>query len=324
MFNELLFKTFSIDIRMILFTFLLPYLFLSDARQEKHFLHYKFAARCNANAFPEFKAVSVCDDRQIAQYINEERIWIKSSLIEDDWTEAPAEPPEPKDWFVHQMKTLSKCTDSHCSELHVLQRIIGCELEKFPNGTVSLKAFDEYGFDGEDFIAFNFDTMQWIDKNPKAKETKMKWDQQTERNQFLKQYLKTCTDWISTFKNTKMTPPDVCVFVAVSDDHSKLVLTCLATGFYPRDIKMYIRLDGSVLENQTSSRIRPNGNGSFQMRTSVEINANHKGFYDCLVIHSSLTLTRPVVTVWTEYHKSLMVSDYKYIIHYALTMLLQL
>ncbi len=76
-------------------------------------------------------------------------------------------------------------------ELHVLQRIIGCELEKLPDGTESLRAFDEYGFDGEDFITFNSDPLQWIDKNPKTKETKREWDQQTERNQFLQHFLKT-------------------------------------------------------------------------------------------------------------------------------------
>uniref|UniRef100_A0A8C1K891 Uncharacterized protein n=1 Tax=Cyprinus carpio TaxID=7962 RepID=A0A8C1K891_CYPCA len=41
------------------------------------------------------------------------------------------------------------------------------------------------------------------------------------------------------------------------DDQCKLVLSCLVTGFYPRDIKMNIRL-------------------------------NHKEFYDCFVIHSTL------------------------------------
>ncbi len=104
---------------------------------------------------------------------------------------------------------------------------------------------------------------------------------------------------------TAAAPPDVRVLVPkVSDDQSKLVLTCLATGFYPRDIEMNIRWDESVLENQISSGIRPNADGSFQMRTSVEIDANHKGFYDCLVNHSSLTLTRPVLTVWTIYQQT--------------------
>ncbi|XP_050960361.1 H-2 class I histocompatibility antigen, Q8 alpha chain-like [Labeo rohita] len=80
------------------------------------------------------------------------------------------------------------------------------------------------------------------------------------------------------------------------DDHNKLVLTCLATGFYPRDIEMNIRLNKSVLDNQICSEIRPNANETFQMRTSVEIDRNLKGSYDCLVIHSSLR--EPVSVEW--------------------------
>ncbi|XP_016118071.1 major histocompatibility complex class I-related gene protein-like, partial [Sinocyclocheilus grahami] len=172
--------------------------------QQKHFLSYKFTADCKANTHPVFKAVCVCDGREIAQYSNEERVWIRSSLTADDWIKAPAEPPESREWFMHQLNTLSNCSDSQCSELHVLQRITGCELEKHSDGTVkSLTVFDEYGFDGEDFIVFNSDALQWIDKNPKAKETQMKWDQQTERNQLLQHYLKTCIHWISTCNNTK-------------------------------------------------------------------------------------------------------------------------
>uniref|UniRef100_A0A8C1UA18 Ig-like domain-containing protein n=1 Tax=Cyprinus carpio TaxID=7962 RepID=A0A8C1UA18_CYPCA len=288
---------------MILSIFLLFYPFLSDARQEKHFLHYMFTVMTKENTLPLFSAVCVSDDRQIKHYNNEERVWKRSRQTADDWISAPEAPPESRDWFIHQLNTLSNCSDSQCSELHVLQRIIGCELEKLPDGSFNLRAFDEYGFDGEDFITFNSDTLQWIDKNPKAKETKMKWSRQTEHNQIIKKYLKTCTDWISTFHSRKITPPDVHVLVPkVSDDQSKLVLSCLATGFYPRDIEMNIRWDESVLENQTSSGIRPNADGSFQMRSRVEIDADHKGFYDCVVIHSSLTQTRPVLTVWTIYN----------------------
>uniref|UniRef100_A0A672LAX2 Ig-like domain-containing protein n=1 Tax=Sinocyclocheilus grahami TaxID=75366 RepID=A0A672LAX2_SINGR len=204
--------------------------------------------------------------------------------------------------------------------------IIGCEVEKFPDGTVkSLRAFDEYGFDGEDFITFDSDTLQWIVKSPKAKETKKKWDQQTERNQFIKNYMienkiciveKSLRLWNEHTKHgnataDKITPgeclrialpfssdsPDVYISARrAPDDHSKLVLSCLATGFYPRDIEMYIRLNESVLDNQTSSGIRPNANETFQMNTSVEIDINYKGSYDCFVIHSSLT--EPVSIEW--------------------------
>ncbi|XP_048059220.1 class I histocompatibility antigen, Non-RT1.A alpha-1 chain-like isoform X2 [Megalobrama amblycephala] len=273
---------------------LIYHLYPSDALKEKHFLHYKFTVLTKADTFPEFSAVGVCDDRQIKHFSDEERLWI---LTEDDWTEPP-DPPDSRDWFIHQIRTLTNCTNSQCSELHVLQRIIGCELEKLPDGTVNLTVFDEYGFDGEDFISFNSDTMKWIDKNPKAKETKEKWDHQTGRNKFLKYFLKNCIDWISTFNNTKQSSPDVHLLVrkAAPDDDSNLVLTCLATGFYPRDVQMNIRLYRINLEHQTSSGIRPNDDETFQMRISVKIDCNYKGSYDCLLIHSSLT--EPASVKW--------------------------
>ncbi|CAM4640280.1 unnamed protein product [Leuciscus chuanchicus] len=278
--------------------------------RKKHFLHYKFTVLTRSDSFPEFSAVCVYDDRRIKHFSNEERVWI---LTDKDWTEAPEDPPDSRDWFLHQIRTLSNCTDSQCSDLHVLQRIIGCELEKLPDGSVNLTVFDEYGFDGEDFISFNNETMQWIDKNPKVKETKEKWDRNTGRNQFLQYFLKTCTDWISTFTNTNkkifvnacllivllFSSPDVHVSVSKSpDDESKLVLSCLATGFYPRDVQMNIRLNRINLEDQTSSGIRPNDDETFQMRISVKIDRNHEGSYDCLVTHSSLT--EPVTVNWDE------------------------
>uniref|UniRef100_A0A673FU44 Major histocompatibility complex class I-related gene protein-like n=1 Tax=Sinocyclocheilus rhinocerous TaxID=307959 RepID=A0A673FU44_9TELE len=225
--------------------------------------------------------------KQIKHYSNEKRVWI---VTEDDWTEAPEEPPDSRDWFIHQNRTLSICAYSECSELHVLQRIIGCELKKCLNGTMTnLTVFDKYGFDGQDFIDFSSDALQWIDKNLKAKETEMKWDRQTERIELLQHYLQTCMNWISTFNITQKTPPDVHVFAVKAPDQSKLVLSCLATGFYPRDVEMNIRLDRINTENKTLSGVRPNDDGSFQMRTSVKIDRNHKGSYDCFVIHSSLT-----------------------------------
>ncbi|KAL1254936.1 hypothetical protein QQF64_012997 [Cirrhinus molitorella] len=275
---------------MILLFLVLLYPFLSDARQENHHLYYMFSTlRAKAQTSPWFTAVAVCDKRLIAHYSNDEQIWIGESL-----TKAP---PDSRDWFLHQLNTVSNCTDSQCSELHVLQRIIGCELEKFPNGTVNLRAFDKYGFDGEDFIAYDSDTLQWIDKNPKAKETKMTWDRQTGRNHYIKQYLRTCISWILTFNNTKTNSPGVYIFTRQApDDQNKLVLTCLTTAFYPREIEMNIRLDRINIENHISSGIRPNDDKTFQMRISVKIDRNHKGSYDCLVIHSSLT--EPVSVEW--------------------------
>lgn len=73
------------------------------------------------------------------------------------------------------------------------------------------------------------------------------------------------------------------------NDQNKQVLTCLITGFYPRDIEMDIRFNKTVLKDQRSSGVRPNGDGSFQMKSSVKINRSLEGIYDCFVNHSSLT-----------------------------------
>ncbi|XP_058608541.1 H-2 class I histocompatibility antigen, K-Q alpha chain-like [Onychostoma macrolepis] len=258
---------------------------------QKHHFFYRFTVLTKSDKIPDFTAEAVVDDRRMKQYNNEAENWIGVTLFEFEGIEALGEPYDPRDWYKDQLKIVSNCTQ--CSELHVLQRIIGCKLEKFPNGTVmKLPVFDEYGFDGNDLMAFNYDTLQWIDKSPNAKEIKKDWDRHTERKQCLHQYLNDCMDWISTLNNTNNTLPDVHIFAKkASDDHSKLVLTCLATGFYPRDIEMYIRLEESILADQTSSGIRPNADETFQMRTSVEIDRNHKGSYDCFVIHSSLKKT---------------------------------
>ncbi|XP_048011284.1 major histocompatibility complex class I-related gene protein-like [Megalobrama amblycephala] len=272
---------------------------LSKAHQETHYLHYLITAKTKTDPFTVFSGVCESDDKQIAYYSNEKGVWVRRNLT--DWAKAP-EPPETREEFINLLYNLSKCTPSpECPELHVLQKKIGCELEKL-NGTVkSFNVFNEKRFDGEDFISFNNHTMQWIDKNSKAKETKEEWDHQTERNQYIKDFFKNCFNWISTFNNTIKSSPHVHIFARKApDDHSNLVLTCLATGFYPRDVQMNIRLNRNILDNQTSSGIRPNDDETFQMRISVKINRNHEGSYDCLLIHSSLT--EPVSVKWGKYH----------------------
>ncbi|XP_058609903.1 HLA class I histocompatibility antigen, alpha chain E-like [Onychostoma macrolepis] len=265
----------------------------SNAKPENHSLHYMYTGLTKAGPFPVFSAVGESDNIQIVRYSNEKQVWIRDNLTVDDWNKAPAEPPETREEFLNYLYDLSRCTPSaECSELHVLQRISGCELEKLSNGTVkSRKAFDEFAYDGKDFITLKYDLLPWLDKGI---ETKM--DHQTGRNPFLRDFLVNCSKWISTFDNTYKSPPDVHVFARKSPDHSKLNLSCLTTGFYPKDVEMNIRLDRTVLGNQISSGIRPNDDKTFQLRTSVEIDRNHKGFYDCFVIHSSLT--EPASVEW--------------------------
>ncbi|XP_048059150.1 MHC class I-like protein MILL1 [Megalobrama amblycephala] len=158
--------------------------------------------------------------------VMKKRAWVRKNLT--DWTEAP-EPPDSREKFLNLLHSLSKSTTG---DDHVLQRTVGCKLEKHPNGTVkSLVTFDKYGFDGEDLITFNPDTMKWI---VDAKETKKEWDHQIRRNKPIKYFRKTCTDWILTFNNTIKIKPDVFVRKAAADDESKIGSDVSGHWFLPQ------------------------------------------------------------------------------------------
>ncbi|XP_051991578.1 zinc-alpha-2-glycoprotein-like isoform X2 [Xyrauchen texanus] len=269
---------------------------------EKHSLHCLFTGLSTPDTFSGsvFSGLCVYDDIKIIHYSNEEQDW----KIKSQNAEIRGHLKLYKDWFqfypknlLLQVNILSNCTNYKCSELHLLQRRAGCDVEKL-NGTIKyLTVFNEYQYDGEDFIAFNFNTTQWINTNPKAKETKLKWDSQTTRNHVIKDQLKICMNWISTFNNTQRTLPDVEVFAVESpQDQNKLILTCLATGFYPKHLEMNMMLNGIKLDHINSSGIRPNGDETFQLRISVEIHRNETEGFECHVNH--ISVKEPVISEW--------------------------
>ena len=73
-------------------------------------------------------------------------------------------------------------------------------------------------------------------------------------------------------------------------DSKRLTLTCLATGFYPKDVVVSLRKFRTSLPEHllTSSGVRPNDDGTYQLRKSVEIQEDEKADYYCYVSHSSL------------------------------------
>ncbi|XP_073677624.1 zinc-alpha-2-glycoprotein-like [Garra rufa] len=264
---------------------------------KKHSLYYVYTALTKAGPFPEFTAEAESDDKQIAHYSNEKRAWERDNLTVGVWNKAPAEPPETRESFLKNLYDLAMCELSTvCSEFHVLQRITGCEVVKLDGTVTNWTAFDNYAYDGKDCSSYNFNhPLPWTNKIIEY----IKIHHQAGQNPFLTNFLIDCMNWILTFNNTFRTPPNVYVYAKKApDDDSKLNLICLATGFYPRDVEMYIRLDRNILEDQTSSEIRPNEDETFQRRISVKINRNPKGSYDCFVIHNSLR--EPISAEWDK------------------------
>ncbi|XP_036420168.1 H-2 class I histocompatibility antigen, alpha chain-like isoform X2 [Colossoma macropomum] len=177
------------------------------------------------------------------------------------------------------------------SENHTLQWRIGCEGEKHSDGSVSvLNCTHEYAYDGQSLISYNWTSRKWSASVSQAKALEEKWngrpvDQRCDCEHWLKMYLQYSTT------DTKLTPPDVHVFVKKSVTESKkLTLTCLATGFYPKDVEITLRMCHTSLPEHllTSSGVRPNEDETYQLRKSVEIQEDEKADYNCFVNHSSL------------------------------------
>uniref|UniRef100_A0A8B9HX45 Ig-like domain-containing protein n=1 Tax=Astyanax mexicanus TaxID=7994 RepID=A0A8B9HX45_ASTMX len=211
-------------------------------------------------------------------------------------------------WFKVNVEILMQRMNHSNTDLHVLQWRHGCEIDEFNNGTVKfLRGIDQDRYDGSDFLSFDNSHRVWVAPVQAAEETKRKWDGVAILNQYTQGYLeKECVDWLTKFmeygKETlrKHSPPALYMSAKRSRiDPRKLTLTCLATGFYPKDVVMTIRKKfGTSLPEHllTSSGIRPNDDGTYQLRKSAEINGDDPADYDCYVNHT--TLEKPVITKW--------------------------
>ncbi|CAM4734232.1 unnamed protein product [Leuciscus chuanchicus] len=83
--------------------------------------------------------------------------------------------------------------------------------------------------------------------------------------------------------------PRVRLIKKANSDSGGFRVSCLATGFYPRHINLTLFRDGQPVSDHeiTGGDLLPNGDGTYQMRKSLEISADkHK--YSCSVTHLSL------------------------------------
>ncbi|XP_051745535.1 H-2 class I histocompatibility antigen, Q10 alpha chain-like [Ctenopharyngodon idella] len=287
---------------------------LPSVQAEKHSLYYIYTALSKPVNLPgiyEFTAMGLLDGTQIDYYNSKEKRkiptqpWMKEKMQEDYWEKGTQSRKSKEQWFNVNVQILMNRMRDNESDLHVLQWRHGCEVEQQGDEVKFLKGIDEYSYDGENFLSFDDKESQWVASVDAALPTKRKWDNVPILNQYTKGYLeKECVDWLNKFREYRdeelrnSSPPQVHVFASITSGKSKLKLTCMATGFYPKDMMMTIRkYRESLPEDEIESTgIRPNHDGSFQMRKSVEIKKEERADYDCFVFHSSLK--EPIINKW--------------------------
>ncbi|XP_044190657.1 class I histocompatibility antigen, F10 alpha chain-like isoform X6 [Thunnus albacares] len=272
---------------------------------EKHSLTYIYTAFSKPVGLPgihEFTALGLMDGRMIDYYDSDLRRkvpkqpWMKERLPADYWEKGTQSRQSKQQWFKDNIDILKKRMNQTDDDVHILQWMHGCEGETRPDGSVTFsRGVDRYNYDGRDFLFFNDTKAVWVAPSKTAVPTKIKWDDEQGLTEYTKGYLENdCIEWLNKFlpygqkQLQAAPPPDVYVFATNTKTETIVMLTCLATGFYPKDIKLEIKRDGRVLTKEDgleTSGVRPNEDDTYQRRDSVEILRSDVASYRCEVTH---------------------------------------
>ncbi|KAF1382075.1 hypothetical protein PFLUV_G00160670 [Perca fluviatilis] len=221
--------------------------------------------------------------------------WMKERLSEDYWDKGTQSRQSKQQWFKVNINILKERMRQNDTDLHILQWIVSCEGEMKDGKMKFIRGINMYGYDGNDFLSFDEVNGVWVAPTDAAVQTKTKWDEVLKES--TKGYLENeCIDWLGKFiiygqkQLEEAIPPEVHLFTRNTKVEANLLLTCLATGFLPKEITLRMKRNGRVLtpaDGVVTSGVRPNGDETFQRRDSVEILRSDLSTYTCEVIHQA-------------------------------------
>ncbi|RVE55450.1 hypothetical protein OJAV_G00236230 [Oryzias javanicus] len=297
------FKMFAAAVFLYVFIF-------NSADSEKHSLTYIYTAFSHPVKLPgihEFTAMGLLDNRMIDYYDSSEQKkvpkqdWMKERLNQEYWDKGTQSRQSKQQWFKVNIDILINRMRQTSNETHILQWMHGCVGEEDENGNLKFKrGMDMYNYDGDDFLGFDDEHQVWVAAADAALPTKRKWDDVTALKDYTKGYLeKECMEWLNTFLSYSQkqlrnaSAPEVFLFPREAKEKTNIILTCLATGFYPKDIILNIKRNGRILNRDDgvmSSGVRPNEDDTHQRRDHVEILGSDIANYSCQIIHPGSNL----------------------------------
>ncbi|KAK0150085.1 Major histocompatibility complex class I-related gene protein [Merluccius polli] len=241
-----------------------------------HSLKFFQTALSGVSNFPEFVSVAMVDEVQIYYYdSNSQKVEVKQSWMD----QAPREDLEEETRILQETQQVYNVTIETLKEnfnqtggVHTYQRMQGCEWDDEDDTT---DGYEQFGYDGEDYIALDLKTWTWTALRPEADSDEQSWNQDRAELEYNKNYYtKECVDWLkkllaygkSALQRTER--PEV----SLLQRRPSSPVVCHATGFYPDRVVVFWRRDGEELyEHVDHGEVLPNPDGTFQVSVDLDL-----------------------------------------------------
>uniref|UniRef100_A0A3B3DKK5 Major histocompatibility complex class I-related gene protein-like n=1 Tax=Oryzias melastigma TaxID=30732 RepID=A0A3B3DKK5_ORYME len=259
----------------------------------KHSLKFFLTGTSGKTNFPEFVSSARVDEVEIGHCDS----IMKRAEVTQDWTrKLISKNPQHLNWYsqrcVGSQEFFKANMDVFKQRLnqtegsHVLQSVKGCVWD---DESGEIKGFDQYGYDGEDFLALDLHGLTWIAPKAQAVVIKHLWDKDEGRLKDNKKlYMSECPKMLqeymrygSSFLQRTERPS-----VSLLQKTPSSPVSCHATGFYPDRADLFWRKDGEEIhEGVEKGEILPNNDGTFQMSSELNVSlVKHEDWrtYDCV------------------------------------------
>uniref|UniRef100_A0A3Q2CXS4 Ig-like domain-containing protein n=1 Tax=Cyprinodon variegatus TaxID=28743 RepID=A0A3Q2CXS4_CYPVA len=254
-----------------------------------HSLKYFYTASSGLKTFPEFVTVGMVDDQPISYYDSV----IRKETPKQDWM---AETEGPEYWESNTQVSIGieqtfkasidiiKQRFNQTGGVHIVQQMYGCDWD---DETEEVTGFDQFGYDGEDFLTWNMETNTFFTPKPQAVITTEKWNNDRAFLERDKNYFnQICPEWVKKYLNygrSSLMRTDL-PSVSFLQKSPYSPISCFATGFYPNRAEMFWRKDGAEIHDGVEKgEILPNNDGTFQMSVDLKLPSSEDWTkYECV------------------------------------------